>query len=223
MQAIWKTTACFLALSPCMADAGAWLREKGSSFSSTAFTITPDQDIANSSYLEYGLRPDLTLGADVRVGRDPSGVQDGFATLFMRRALNDPAKDNKWAYELGFGATWDDTVVEPHVKAGLSWGRGLQWGERYGWMSVDSSIRWDITTSRGTTKIDSTIGMGFTEVTTGMIQLYLSDFDGNSTASIAPSLILQPRGKKFRVQVGAEAPLDDTDNTALKLGLWRDF
>ena len=223
MQALWKITALFLTLSPSLAEAGAWLREKGTGFSSTAFTITADQDIANTTYLEYGLRPNLTLGADVRLGRDTFGSQDGFATLFLRKPLSNPEKDSKWAYELGFGATWDDTLVEPHVKAGLSWGRGIQWGDRYGWMSVDSSLRWDITTSRSTTKIDSTIGLGITEVTTGMLQLYLTDFDGTSSASLAPSLILQPRGKKFRVQVGAEAPLDDTDDTALKLGLWRDF
>lgn len=223
MRTILKVSLCLTALSPSLAEAGAWLREKGRGFSSTAFTITPDLDIANTSYLEYGLRPKLTLGADVRLAHDRFGVQDGFATLFIRRALNDPNKTSKWAYELGFGATWDDSVIQPHVKLGLSWGRGLQWGERYGWMSVDGSYRWDITTSQGTAKIDTTVGMGFTEVTTGMMQLYLTEFDGTMTASIAPSLVFQPRGKKFRVQVGAEAPLDDTNNTALKLGLWREF
>lgn len=214
---------CLLALSAGSAEAGAWLREKGKTFSSTAFTITADQDIANTSYLEYGLRPDLTLGADLRIAHDRLGVQDGFATLFMRRPLGDPDKTSKWAYELGLGATWDDSVVQPHVKIGLSWGRGLQWGERYGWMSVDSSYRWDITTSQGTLKVDSTIGMGFTEVTTGMLQLYLTDFDGTASASIAPSLVLQPRGREYRIQIGAETPLDDTGSTALKLGLWRTF
>lgn len=223
MRKFLLTTSCVLAFSPGLAEAGAWLREKGKAFSSTAFTITADQDIANTSYLEFGLRPDLTLGADVRIAHDRFGVQDGFATLFMRRALGDPNRTSKWAYELGIGATWDDTVVQPHAKIGVSWGRGLQWGKRYGWVSIDSSYRWDITTSQGTAKIDSTIGMGFTDVTTGMMQLYLTDFDGTTSASIAPSLILQPRGKKYRIQLGAETPLDGTGSTALKLGLWREF
>lgn len=212
-----------LVLTPTLAEAGAWLRDKGTGFSATAFTINRDQDIANTTYLEYGLLPKMTLGADVRIGTDGLGVQDGFATLFLRRALSAPEATSKWAYELGGGATWDDAVVQPHLKIGLSYGRGLQWGEKYGWLSVESSYRWDITTSQGTAKIDTTVGMGFTEATTGMLQLYLSTFDGDSSASIAPSLILQPRGKKFRVQIGAEAPLDDTDSTALKLGLWREF
>jgi hypothetical protein len=205
------------------ADAGAWLREKGTSFTSVSFSATWFRDTANTSYLEYGLRDDLTIGADIGYMTSRTGAQSGYGTIFIRRPLGQSDGPNKWAYELGVGTTWVDNLISPHLKTGVSWGRGIKVREKYGWVAVDASVSWDVTSGRHLAKVDSTVGFNFTEVTTGMVQLYLAHVDRKTYASIAPSIVIKPRKGKFRFQIGAESTLGHSENTALKLGLWREF
>ncbi len=205
------------------ANAGAWLREKGSSFTSISFSATWFGDTANSSYLEYGVRDDLTLGTDIGYSNSTLGIQSGYGTIFLRRPIGKNAGPNKWAYELGVGAAWINDIVLPYVKTGLSWGRGFTIHEKSGWIAVDASVTWELSLGNRLTKIDTTVGVNFTDVTTGMVQLYLADLANDSYASIAPSLVFKPRKGKFRIQIGAETQLDNFDNPALKLGIWREF
>ncbi len=72
-------------------------------------------------------------------------------------------------------------------------------------------------------KVDSTIGLNFTEVTTGMVQLYLAHLDRETYGSIAPSIVIKPRNSKFRIQIGAESQLGNFENPGLKFGIWREF
>lgn len=204
------------------AQAGAWLREKGSSFTAISFSANYFRDIENNAYLEFGLRDDLTLGADVSMSTDRTGLQAGHGTIFMRKALWFSNDKNKWAYELGIGATWKGEDVLPHIKTGLSWGRGIQIRDKYGWMSVDASVRWDIG-GGAVTKLDGTVGLNFTDVTSGMMQIFVSHTDGETSGTFAPSILIKPRKGKFRFQVGLESPLNRFDDTSIKLGLWRDF
>ncbi len=205
------------------AQAGAWLRKKGSSFTSAAYTTTWFGDRANTSYLEYGLRDDLTIGADIGYGTSRHGTPSGYGTLFLRRPLGRDDGPDKWAYEIGVGGAWVDGYVLPHVRTGLSWGRGIKLRERYGWVAVDASMTWDITSSLHLAKLDSTLGFNFTEVTAGMIQIYLAHVDHKAYASIAPSLLIRPLRGGFRIQLGAETPLGYTKDTAIKIGLWQEF
>lgn len=205
------------------ADAGAWLREKGTSFTSFSYSVTWFRDTANSSYVEYGLRDDLTIGVDIRTETSGLGSQSGFGTLFIRRPLGPNEGENRWAYEIGLGAGWIDEIIFPYLKTGVSWGRGIQLREKYGWVAVDASMAWDVTASRHLAKIDSTIGLNFTDVTTGMVQLYLSHLDRETYGSIAPSLVIKPGKSKFRYQIGAETQFGNYENTALKIGVWREF
>lgn len=205
------------------ANAGAWLREKGSSFTSVSFTSTWYRDTTNTSYLEYGLRDDLTIGADVGYATSRNGTQSGYGTLFMRRSLSQSDATNKWAYELGVGSAWVGEDLLPYLKTGLSWGRGIKLRDTYGWMAVDASMTWDVTSGQHLAKVDTTVGLNFTEVTTGMVQLYLAHLDQQTYGSIAPSIVIKPRKSKFRFQIGAESQLGHLENTSLKLGLWRDF
>ncbi|MGJ8628092.1 MAG: hypothetical protein ACSHXB_14120 [Sulfitobacter sp.] len=216
----------FIVLSSLLAgsaNAGAWLREKGSSFTSVSFSSTWFLDTTNTSYLEYGLRDNLTVGADVGYATSRNGTQSGYGTLFIRRPLGQNDGPNQWAYELGVGAAWVGEEVLPYLKTGLSWGRGIKLRDTNGWMAVDASITWDVTSGLHVAKIDSTIGLNFTEVTTGMVQLYLAHLDQQTYGSIAPSIVIKPRNSKFRIQIGAESQLDDLENTGIKLGLWREF
>ena len=203
--------------------AGAWLKEEGKGFLSTSFSATYFRDIASETYAEYGVRPDLTIGIDVGFYTIRDGSQHGYATAFVRRPLGETDGVNRFSYELGIGAAWIGEDVTPHIKTGLSWGRGLQIKDKNGWINVDANVTWDLGRSLHVSKIDTTVGLNFTERTSGMLQLYLTHLDEKMYSTIAPSVVLSPKWAKFRIQVGALAPLENLDNTAIKIGIWRDF
>ena len=215
---------CVLCLSaPGPTKAGPWLREKGTTFTATSFTVNYFRDTGTSTYVEYGWRDDTTVGIDIGYFTDRYGATSGVGTVFLRRALGSGEGSSKWAYEIGVGTAWIGDLMLPHVKTGLSWGRGYQLGDKNGWMTVDASVTWDLTFGERLTKVDATIGLGVTDVTKGILQLYLTNLQGQTTAMIAPSVVFSPREKKFSIQIGAESPLGGWDDTAIKVGLWRKF
>ena len=205
------------------ADAGPWLRDKGASFSSTSFSSTYYLDTTSQAYLEYGLTANMTLIGELGITRYNTAQQGGNATISMRRALGPKDGKSKWAYEIGIGTGWYGEDVFPHIRTGLSWGKGIKWKGKTGWTTVDASVVWDITHDLHVAKIDATLGLNLTEVTSGMIQIYTAHTKGNSTATIAPSFIFKPKERKFRVQVGTETPLRNLANSAFKIALWREF
>ena len=203
--------------------AGAWLREKGSSFVSSTFTLNRLRDQSSGTYIEYGWHDDLTIGADLSLANSHLGLQSGAITFFLRRPIGKSDGKNKWAYEIGAGTAWVQNLMLPHVKLGLSWGRGIQLGDKYGWMGVDGALFWDVTTGKRAAKLDGTIGLGITDVTTGMLQVYLAQIDHQTFSSFAPSIVIKPKNKKYRLQIGAEGPFGAFTETSIKLGLWREF
>lgn len=205
------------------ANAGPWLREKGSVFTSVSVATTYNLDMGNQTYLEYGATEKTTLIVDVGILRPRLNPNAGYATLSFRRALSAPDATSKWAYELGFGAGWIGSETAPLLRAGLTWGRGMQWGDKSGWATVDASMIWEFGYDRHATKVDATVGVNFTDVTTGMLQLYTAHVDSDTIATIAPSLVFNPKASKFRIQVGTESQIGQIKNTALKIGLWREF
>ena len=220
-----KTLACCLALSlgGSPAFAGAWLRETGKAFLATSFTLNKQGDLTNALYLEYGYSPKATFGADLSFGRAAKGPENGTLTLFIRRDLG--AKDRKYrlAYELGLGADWSAGAALPHMKATLSWGRGIQISGKSGWATLDASHTHSLGNLANVTKLDATLGLNFSDHYSGMIQIFTSHSDGDTNTSIAPSVILNAAKGKTRYQFGLEAPLSGTADPALKIGLWRDF
>lgn len=205
------------------AVAGPWLREKGSGFMAASFASTYYLDTASQTYLEYGLTDTTTLIADVGYLRPRYALGGGYATLSMRRALGSPDAKSKWAYELGVGVGWLGSETLPHLRTALSWGRGMNWGDKSGWATVEAAVIWDLMHEQHVTKIDTTLGMNFTDVTAGMLQIYTAHLEGGSIATFAPSLIFSPKKSKFRLQLGAESEVGNPGNSAIKLGLWREF
>ena len=203
--------------------AGPWLREKGSTFSSVSVTATYFRDFGTATYLEYGWRDHMTIGADIGTFTSREGERSGFATVFIRRALGPNTGKNRWAYELGVGSAWVGELILPHIKTGISWGRGYELREKNGWMVVDASVKWDLLQGQHAGKVDATVGLNFSDRTTGMLQLYLAHLDHQFYATLAPSVVIKPRERKFKIQIGAEVPIDDIQSTALKLGIWREF
>ncbi|NUH66413.1 hypothetical protein HTT03_14085 [Sulfitobacter sp. S0837] len=203
--------------------AGPWLREEGKGFRSTSVSASYFYDLSQSTYLEYGWRDDLTLGLDITTSQSRFGELKGSGTLFLRLPLGTPGDTGRWAYDLGLGASWRGELVSPHIKAGLSWGRGFTKGDRNGWLTVDASLKWDFGLAEQEIKIDSTAGFDFTDLTSAMVQLFVTTTPTTTSVSLAPSVILSPDWAKHRIQIGTETPIDRPEDTLLKLGLWREF
>ncbi|QFT58775.1 hypothetical protein FIU94_08050 [Sulfitobacter sp. THAF37] len=213
----------FMAFISGPAQAGAWMREKGTSFVSSTFVLNRLLDQSSSTYVEHGWSDDLTIGADISLANSHLGLQSGAATFFFRRRLGPAESTQKWAYEIGAGTAWVQDLMLPHVKLGLSWGRNFEAAGRWGWMGVDGALFWDVSTGRRAAKLDGTVGYNFSDVTAGMIQIYLAQIDGQSHATFAPSILIRPRNRNFRIQIGTESPFDAFSATSVKLGIWREF
>jgi hypothetical protein len=223
MLRILAIVLLFLATSP--ATAGAWMREKGSGYSSITISTTLSRDFSESTYLEFGVRDDLTLGAEVAFYAFSNGVQSGSATVFLRRPIGGDDRPSVYAYELGFGAGWSGDIVRPYIRGGLSWGRGYQLKRLNGWGAVDASLFIDTYYGEHLVKIDSTIGLNFNDRFAGMIQIFHAATSDISATSIAPSILFKPikNRPEFRLQIGTETQIGDPDNTAFKISFWRDF
>lgn len=205
------------------AHAGPWLREKGKGFVASAASVTQEKDTSGSVYLEYGLRENLTLGADVFYGIDRTLQQSGSAIVFARFPISKPDATHKWAWHFGLGARSQNKLFTPAVEAGLSWGRGIKVGERYGWAVIDSSLNIPISDLETRIKVDGTIGLGFTDHFKGMAQVFVTHQGGAVFAKFAPSVLIIPGKGPYTVQLSAEIPFAGGGETQFKLGLWRDF
>jgi len=206
------------------AHAGPWLREKGSAFLAVSFTGTYFLETTSQTYFEYGLTDATTVIADLGMSRSPyTTATAGYATLSFRRGLLAPDRNAKLAYELGIGAGWIDDLILPHMRTGLSWGRGITVLKKSGWTTVESSINWELTNHLHVAKLDATLGLNFTDVTAGMVQIYSAHTADDSFFSIAPSIVISPPKGKYRIQIGTETMFGDAENSAIKLSLWREF
>lgn len=203
--------------------AGPWLREQGTGFSAFSFSSTYYLDTASTTYIEYGLTEKTTVIADIGMARSFTLPESGFVTLSIRRPITAADAVSKWAYEIGAGVGWIGEERLPHVRTALSWGRGVKWGEKNGWLTVDGSVTWDLTYAQHITKIDATAGLNFTDVTAGMLQLFTLDVGEQRIATIAPSVVFAPKFTKFRVQLGFESALGQFYNSAAKISIWREF
>lgn len=206
-----------------MVQAGPWLREKGKGFAASAGNVTQEKDTSGSLYLEYGLRENITIGADLFYGIDRTLQQSGSGIVFLRFPISKPDATDKWAWHLGLGARSQNEVVAPAVEAGLSWGRGIKVGERYGWAVIDSSLNIPGSTLETRIKLDGTIGLGFTDHIKAMAQVFTTHQGGEVFAKFAPSLLIIPGKGGTTLQIGVEIPIAGGGETEFKLGLWRDF
>ncbi|MEP2642323.1 hypothetical protein [Roseobacter sp.] len=205
------------------AQAGPWLREKGKAFVATSGSITAEKDVSGSGYFEYGLRDNITLGADVFYGIDRTLQQSGSAIVFLRFPISAPEATHKWAWHFGVGARSQNMVFAPAVEAGVSWGRGIQIGERYGWAVIDSSLNIPGSSLDTRIKLDGTVGLGFTKHFKGMAQVFMTHQGGEVFAKFAPSVLVVPGKGPYTAQLGVEFPIMGGGETQFKLGLWRDF
>lgn len=205
------------------AQAGAWLRSKGSGFTSTSVSTNASRELSTSFYMEYGLSENFTLGADISYGVDRTAFQEGSGIAFLRFPLGPTDKTNKWAAHVGVGARYLAGFYLPAAEVGLSWGRGIKWRENYGWVNVDTSFNRAQSPTENRVKVDGTVGLGLSQRSKVMLQVF-NTFEGGETYSkLAPSYLFAPGGGKTTFQISVEVPFAGGGESALKLGVWRDF
>jgi hypothetical protein len=214
-----------LHLTAFAAQSGPWLREQGTAFTSVSLSASMDMDARSTGYFEFGITPTSTVGLDLGFSRNHSGAKLGYGTLFLRRALGRTDRVNKLAYEVGLGGTYGGPKRDmiPHIKTGLSWGRGIDYKGKGGWLTIDSAVLWNLDNYDHVSKVDTTLGLKFTELTTGILQLNLANQSDETFGFFEPSLVFSPRNYGVKVQIGLVTPLEQPENTSLKLGLWHEF
>lgn len=211
--------ALFLAASG--VSAGAWLKEEGTGFSSFAL-VAQDSPLGlrveGRAYVEYGLTPRLTVGANVLTGADGAGE----ALAFARLPLGPQERPNKLAVEIGAGAFGQGRSWRPLSKATLSYGRGFEnaWG--YGWVSVDASAEYRSGAADPTFKLAGTIGQSSGMTWRPMLEVELARTGARSSWLVAPGLLRDgPRDVTFVFQFERHSGSDR--RYGLRLGLWRNF
>ncbi|MDF3414491.1 hypothetical protein HKX54_08495 [Sulfitobacter sp. M57] len=205
------------------AQAGAWLREKGTGFASLSFGATEFSETTNALYVEYGLSNKTTIGLDISSFTNAQNVRNGFGNLFIRRAIGPTDRPSKWAYELGIGGLWGNERQLPSVKTTLSWGRGFQLRARDGWINMDAAYVYEPTLGSHITKFDATLGLHFGGITTGLLEVTHSSQNDDTFGAVEPSVLIRPKDGKFSIKLGAQIPFDEGDKAALKLGVWHSF
>lgn len=177
---------------------GAWPREDGTVFASLGTEFFAGEGFAPSVYLEYGLTPRLTIGADAWLSGDRA---EGAGFAFARLPLSDPGGSSQVAAGLGFGVLLDDAGPAPAVRATLHWGRGLE----SGWLALDAELVARPGHDGRAAKLDATWGRRLAREWSAILLFTAgADGDGETYGSVTPSITWQA-----------------SDRTTLRLGLTR--
>jgi len=213
----------FVLASAPVAEAGAWLRAKNNGFASTSVSTNAENELSTSFYGEYGLSDRFTLGADISYGVDRTFFQQGSGILFVRFPLVPTDRTHKWAAHVGVGTRYLQGYFLPAAEVGLSWGRGIQWRDKYGWVNIDSSYNTPQSPADDRIKVDATLGLGLTKQFKVMLQVFNTREGGQTFSQIAPSVLWAPGGGSTTFQLSTEIPIAGGGETAFKVGMWIDF
>jgi hypothetical protein len=212
MPALW-----FCLAAP--AAAGPWLREAGEGFLSFSVEAVGSGNQAGSAfatvYAEYGLSERITLGFDLGGSED-----DLYKTvIFAKSPIPWLDADLKGAMELGIGMTRDQMILRP----GISLGRGFPLGTASGWMVIDTLAHIEAQGSGIHLTTDVTFGVNMTDRSKFILQLQSGhDLMDLEHLKIAPSYVFE-RKPGQHVELGMLAGLENSEDFAIKLGLWRGF
>ncbi|WP_170456386.1 hypothetical protein [Ruegeria arenilitoris] len=202
--------------------AGAWLREKGASFTSLALTAfcEPGKDIRfkSSLYGEWGMRPNLTLGLDAEEHQDLYG----HAVVFARLPVAEFSNGGRLAAELGVGAHHRGTRAWAMYKATLSWGKGFQARYGSGWMAADAALEYRSHDAL-IRKLDLTVGLSSHRRVNPLLQIETSYVPGRPLYwSARPSAMFRSESGPNTWIIGVERNAAQ-DRPGLRFALWREF
>ena len=215
---------CLWLATPQPGFAGAWLREEGTAFVSTGYTIFELADgqgrqEENTLFLEYGLRPRLTLG----FSGSYNAASSGEGHVFLRFPIGTNTGPARTAVELGLGTKGDGVGYDPFLKTGVSWGRSLTFGERGGWINIDAAALWGLDGADTRFKLDATLGRSLGDRVQIMGQAFAETGDAGDSLTLAPSVIIASKKGATRFVIGAEAKWGAGERTGLRFGLWQEF
>lgn len=199
------------------AQAGPWLRAEGETFLSFSMEMPESFSVEPyaSFYLEHGLRDDVTLGFDL------GGHQGDLykAILFARMPITRWESKYLMAWELGIGTRADKTVLRP----GFSIGRGWEMGKLTGWMAADSFAHFSSGDGMPEMTTDLTLGVNLSKRSKLILQLQSGyQVSGLDYMKFAPSVVFENKPGQH-VELGVLAGIENSEDIALKLGLWRNF
>ena len=218
------------------AQAGPWPCGKGKVFFSAHANVEYLEDTGllnqfGTLYGEYGLSEKLTIGVDY----SGTELQTDKALLFLRYPLGKQDKTYLYALELGVGLVDGNNALRP----GLTIGRGIKWGKRYGWMTLDT--RFVMPSGSGTSRLESdfTLGLSITPRVRGILQLQAGfQSEGEDYVKFAPSIVIEQKNKRRKgkrkgrkpkrdikkfIEIGVTTGLVNYDNHSVKIGIWREF
>lgn len=204
------------------AHAGAWMKEPGRGFFSISGEFSQYQDFTGdtsihgiySSFLEYGLTEDLTIGYDATWSEFANK-----AILYGRVPIRQEEGKMRYAFEFGTGVVNSN----PGGYLGLMVGKGVKLGQRYGWFSLENRATWDLAEGDGYYKIDATLGLTLKNENKILGQLQNEYSDDYGVISKATVSYVFPIWEGIYVETGIVQGLVNVDDTALKIGLWREF
>lgn len=213
---IWIALGLCLCLTTPGAQAGAWLQQAGEGFTSGSTLLRGDASQEASVYLEYGLRPGLTVGGDLNWRND----LNGHALVFARLPLTEFADGGRMAVQVGLGGHRLSGRVRPMAKASLQYGRPLGDG---GWLGAEVTAEH----RQGTNplwKFDAVAGFEPWSWAQPMVKLETLYTEGFGFAwALTPSLILNRSGK-FQWVAGVELRRAGGVKTGgLSVSLWQRF
>lgn len=213
----------FLLLVTTKVQAGAWAREEGEVFLSFGGNVALFGEAVRpvyydpTIYLEYGLRPRLTIGID---GFTADKGTAGSLFVFARFPLGPTDQPDKLAMSISTGATlMPNGSLEETPRIGLHWGRGLETG----WLAADTVISHGLTRGITQAKIDGTWGYNFADdwssVVVGTAGIGLT---GDFYAKVSPSIVYQ-LNETISVRMGLVQALTGDLGSGLSLEAWMRF
>ncbi|EEX08525.1 conserved hypothetical protein [Ruegeria lacuscaerulensis ITI-1157] len=209
-------------LGPAPVNAGAWLRQKDSSFS--ALSVTGYRETNGSAqfkyalYSEWGLREKLTIGLDA----EEHQLGYGHALLFARLPVADLGVAGRLAAEFGIGAHHQQLQAWALYKATLSWGKGFQTGYGGGWLAVDAALEYR-THNALFRKLDLTAGFSSQRRIDPMLQIETAYVPGRPFYwSARPSVLIRPDTGPNTWVLGLERTADRR-SIGVRFSLWREF
>jgi hypothetical protein len=211
-------TLLFLLFAATPALCGPWMRDQGNGFASfaTESPITPGAPSYSSLYIEYGLRPRLTLGFDG--GSDFAG--SGSALAFARTPVW-TGKNSRLAADLALGLKWSPGFQSPVIRPGLAWGRNYHLREKSGWMALDATWSWRPRDDTHRPKLEATLGLAVTARSKVMLQSTWEQGNGTHSLSLTPTFLY--RFNKNNVITTAIVLHQSPRPSAFKFGLWYTF
>ncbi|MFD3189757.1 hypothetical protein ACFMPD_05715 [Sedimentitalea sp. HM32M-2] len=211
----------FCAVCAPPALAGAWLREQKTAFTALGATVRGhDQgiDYETRFYLEYGLRPRVTLGLDF----NEIPGKAGHALVFARLPLGRPDRRTRLALELGLGGHHWQRDWAAMYKIALAAGRGFESRLGNGWMGVETAVERRTGLSDPAFKLDTVVGLSSGFRFRPLIKLETAYMRGQPFSwALKPGVMFDLAGSTW--VVGLERRSAAQDTLGVTFGLWRNF